>query len=170
MLPPDQRRHASFSETRMNGAKQLSFCGAVARALLIGVGKTCDGAALSESKRMFPTRAGRRESCPLVDISQSLQRVNTRESCVYFWKRRRGILKVNERSRPGEGRGRIPRPSISANTYGYQTNGIRSFTSGSHRAREESSMLSMPLQTPYGFDRIPTARQGDTKSGELSQK
>ena len=28
MLPPDQRRHALFSETRMRGAKQPSFCGA----------------------------------------------------------------------------------------------------------------------------------------------
>ena len=28
MLPPDQRRHALFSKTRMSGAKQLSFCGA----------------------------------------------------------------------------------------------------------------------------------------------
>ena len=69
MLPPDQRRHALFSETRMRGAKQPSFCGAGmrlsrsdqvarrakrgalrskvargrARALLIGVDKTCDG-------------------------------------------------------------------------------------------------------------------------------
>ena len=37
MLPPDQRRHVLFSETRMSGAKQPAFCGAVARALLIGV-------------------------------------------------------------------------------------------------------------------------------------
>ena len=37
MLPPDQRRRALFSETRMMGAKQPAFCGAVARALLIGV-------------------------------------------------------------------------------------------------------------------------------------
>jgi hypothetical protein len=43
MLPPDQRRHALFSETRMSGAKQPAFCGAVARALLIGVDETCDG-------------------------------------------------------------------------------------------------------------------------------
>ena len=64
MLPPDQRRHALFSETRMSGAKQPAFCGAgmhrsaaegrfgeaepagrssvCARALLIGVDKTCD--------------------------------------------------------------------------------------------------------------------------------
>ena len=43
MPPPAQRRHAPFSETRMNGAKRLSFCGALARAPLIGVDKTCDG-------------------------------------------------------------------------------------------------------------------------------
>ena len=81
MLPPDQRRHALFSETRMSGAKQPAFCGAgmhrseaegrfgeaepavmtrpkvasqsevarglrssvCARALLIGVDKTCNG-------------------------------------------------------------------------------------------------------------------------------
>ena len=43
MLPPDQRRHALFSETRMSGAKQPAFCGALARALLIGVDKTCNG-------------------------------------------------------------------------------------------------------------------------------
>ena len=35
--PPAQGRNESFSETRMAGAKQMSFCGAVARALLIGV-------------------------------------------------------------------------------------------------------------------------------------
>ena len=35
----------------MMGVKQMKFCGAVARALLIGVDKTCNGAVLSESKR-----------------------------------------------------------------------------------------------------------------------
>ena len=64
MLPPAQRRHVSFSETRMSGAKQLQFCGAGMRrsvaegrcrrhgeaarkgpreSPLIGVDKTCDG-------------------------------------------------------------------------------------------------------------------------------
>ena len=37
ILPPDQRQHALFSETRMGVAKQMQFCGAVAGALLIGV-------------------------------------------------------------------------------------------------------------------------------------
>ena len=55
MPPPAQRRHAPFSETRMNGAKRLSFCGALARAPLIGVDKTCDGAVLSRSKCGFPS-------------------------------------------------------------------------------------------------------------------
>ena len=36
------KRHALFSETRMRGAKQLSFCGAVAGAQLFGV-KCLDG-------------------------------------------------------------------------------------------------------------------------------
>ena len=85
MLPPAQRRHMSFSETRMNGAKQLSFCGAVARATLIGVGETWTGQCCPKVN----ARGGRREYCPPVDISQSLQGVNTRESCVYFWRRRR---------------------------------------------------------------------------------
>ncbi len=35
--PPAQSRHASLSETRMIGAKQMRFYGAVARALLVGV-------------------------------------------------------------------------------------------------------------------------------------
>ena len=35
--------NAKFSGTGMIVAKQVRFCGAVARALLIGVDKTCDG-------------------------------------------------------------------------------------------------------------------------------
>ncbi len=35
--PPAQSRHALLSETRMIGAKQMRFYGAVARALLVGV-------------------------------------------------------------------------------------------------------------------------------------
>ena len=58
MLPPAQGRHASFSETRMNGAKQLSFCEAVARAPLIGVYKTREGAVSSKSKLGSPPRGG----------------------------------------------------------------------------------------------------------------
>jgi hypothetical protein len=37
ILPPASRRLVSFSETRMMCAKQMKFCGALARALLIGV-------------------------------------------------------------------------------------------------------------------------------------
>ena len=35
--PPAQRQYSLFSVTRMGGAKQLSFCGALARVPLIGV-------------------------------------------------------------------------------------------------------------------------------------
>ena len=51
MLPPDQRRHALFSETRMRGAKQLSFCGAVAGAQLLGVEFLDGGAAANFIQR-----------------------------------------------------------------------------------------------------------------------
>ena len=88
----------------MNGAKQLSFCGAVARALLIGVDKTCDGAVLSESKRTSPTRVGIWDFLFFIDNNQSLRRVNTRESCVYFWKRRtRQITSDKSVARPPMG-------------------------------------------------------------------
>ena len=50
--------------------------------------RNLDRAVLSESKRTSPPRGGRREYCPPVYISQSLQGVNTRESCVYSWRRR----------------------------------------------------------------------------------
>ena len=56
--PPAQGRHASFSETRTSGAKQLSFCGAVARAPLIGVYKTREGAVSSKSKLGSPRGRG----------------------------------------------------------------------------------------------------------------
>ena len=80
MLPPDQRRHALFSETRMRGAKQPAFCGAGmrprrrrrvgrgrspsreaaararARALLIGVDKTYDGQYCPEVNAGSPPR------------------------------------------------------------------------------------------------------------------
>ena len=57
--PPAQRQDRSFSEARMSGAKQPAFCGAVARALLLGV---CE----SSQKRL-------------------VLKVNARKSCVYFW-------------------------------------------------------------------------------------
>ena len=44
-IPPAQRMNAKFSGTGMIVAKQVRFCGAVARALLIGVkfGGFCEG-------------------------------------------------------------------------------------------------------------------------------
>ena len=54
MPPPAQRRHAPFSETRMNGAKRLSFCGALARALLIGVEDLPNGIRLFTSGQYRP--------------------------------------------------------------------------------------------------------------------
>ena len=47
--------------------------------------------AVSESKRTFPSREGRGDFILPVDNSHSLQGVNAREPCVYFWRRRCGI-------------------------------------------------------------------------------
>ena len=44
----------------MSDAKQMQFCGAVARALLIGVDKTCDGHSGLHTRKNFPKTLARR--------------------------------------------------------------------------------------------------------------
>ena len=46
----------------------------------------------AKSNATFPSREGRKGFVLLIDNSQSLQRVNAREPCVYFWRRRVEVI------------------------------------------------------------------------------
>ena len=67
-------------------AKQVRFCGAVARALLIGVDKTATGQRCPKVNAGFRPGEGRKSNPPSLNLSQYLRILNERYSFAYFWK------------------------------------------------------------------------------------